>query len=274
MNPTISLLAVLLSASLFTACVEVRDKDELAKGGQVVIKEIRHLVIDEPYYFVGGEFIPARRLHEKPQAERSLLGTRNVYDVVVDTLTITDKGILFTMGHDIQITARILESQNGTITTFPDTHEPSIVTEGVSGGNLILKVVIAEGRLNLFMQGERGGPGMPGGAPNPNMDGRAIPLSGNVMGCTTPKNGAPGGPGARGGISGTAEVDIQEEDGFVLNAKALPGMGGRGGPGGEGGRYCMGDRKRGPSGAMGPQGAEGTIQTLCIRIGERGRQCM
>ncbi|WP_413586323.1 hypothetical protein [Bdellovibrio sp. HCB274] len=278
MNQMTHLLAVLLMTQLLTACVEIRDQDDLAKGGQVIVKEIRNLVIDEPYYFVDGEFIPARRLHGKPKAELSLLGTRNTYDFVVDSLTFTEKGVLFTMGHDVQITARVLESQNGMITTFPSEHEAGLMAQGASGGNLILRVGYAEGQLNLLMKGERGGVGLPGGTPDPSMDGRSFPIPGfkgpPSFGCTQPKTGAPGGPGARGGISGTAEVDIQASEGFVLNAKALPGMGGRGGPGGEGGRYCMGSPKRGPSGAVGPQGADGSVQSLCIRIAERGRQCM
>ncbi|WP_413583452.1 hypothetical protein [Bdellovibrio sp. HCB288] len=256
------------------ACVEVVDKDDLK--GEVVVKEIRNLVIDEPYFLADGDFVPARRLMSKPKSEKSLLGDRKSFELAVDVLTFTDKGVLYTMGHDVRISARILESQNGWITTFPSDHEAGLVAEGVSGGNIVLYVERASGSLNLVMQGERGGVGLTGGDPHPSMDGKSFPLPRPLsgFGCTPPKAGAPGGPGARGGISGTAHVEILDGEGFLLNAKASPGLGGRGGPGGPGGRYCMGSPKRGDSGATGSVGAEGSIQTICIKRGSRDLQCM
>ncbi|MEK2689895.1 hypothetical protein [Bdellovibrio sp. GT3] len=272
MKSVVSVLAVL---SLFNlvACVEVMDKDDLK--GEVVVKEIRNLVIDEPYFLVDGDFVPARRLTNKPNAEMALLGDRQTYALSVDVLTFTDKGVLFTMGQDVRISARVLESQNGWITTFPADHEARLVADGVSGGNISLQVERASGSLNLVMQGERGGVGLTGGDPHPSMDGKSFPLPRpmNGFGCTQPKEGAPGGLGARGGISGSAHIEILDGEGFVLNAKASPGLGGRGGPGGAGGRYCMGSHKRGPSGATGPVGAEGTVQTICVKRGSRELQC-
>lgn len=188
--------------------------------------------------------------------------------------------------------------------TFPKETTATAGQSGRSGGQLKLRARRAFGVLDIFMRGERGGDGIPGGILPQAAGGESISPSFSNIDINTScrnlrpggpgKNGAPGLPGGNGGAgghTGSLEIDIQDSQNFKVAVHFEAGSGGakgKGGPGQAGGPAGQSEirtieaERRGPDrfgtssyqcpvpdsggpGQNGPPGEDG-------REGEPGRQ--
>ncbi|MDG0816975.1 hypothetical protein [Bdellovibrio svalbardensis] len=305
-------LSILFAMTQLCACVEVRDNKKTEEPAPMVaVQKFGDLVIDEPMYVYAGQILNAQDLAAaqkesgKEPLKESLAKneslTKQDFEFQFDRLTITERGVLYTLGNNIRLHVADLSSA-GLITTFSEdqTAEPNKV--GRAGGHILIDVERAEGVLNLVLRGERGGKGLKGANPDPSMkgsegspgtDGDAFGSNGICNRRATGggiggqgKKGHPGQDGKNGGDSGTLELKIKNDQGFTYSIQRKPGRGGergeggQGGEGGENGRSgsasfsCGGfvlslgnEKNRGPEGEPGDKGqpgVDGISQTVCI----------
>ncbi|MBO9668172.1 MAG: hypothetical protein J7501_15325 [Bdellovibrio sp.] len=286
----------LLSLILFLtlpACMKIKDKNEGEdRVPQVRILQVRNITIDEPYYLVNGELVRAKDFKQDDEQNlKAHLGDITEYVLNYDHLTLQEGGIIYTMGQIVRIVAKDLESRGGLITTFPDSIPAASNLEGASGGQLMVDIQHARGDLKILMSGQKGGQGLKGdlGTPGKVAIGGGIGDLGPGFGggggggslatlCRKGQVGGVGKEGARGGPSGVAEILIRDDADFnleVLRRGGLGGDSGEGGDGGEGSGVCKKNPSfRGPKGPLGERGPEGQLETVCVKKGEKPRQCL
>jgi hypothetical protein len=194
----------------------------------------------------------------------------------INRLRLQSGATLFTMGANVSLRVSKLESQSGSISTFPENQKATLGVEGRSGGNLRLEIQHAIGELNVVMRGEDGGDGEvppPIGAVgkgknstnagSPGVAERRItqlvmsqPSIASEQCLKNPGQGGTGGRGAKGlegnsgldgGATGRALIFVnQDSPNFEIVYSLEPGVGGKGSVGGQGG----------PGGDGGPTGGE------------------
>ncbi len=218
-----------------------------------------------------------------------------------DRLILGRKAQFITQGLNVRIEVKELIADDATIRTFKSDQVTAQGFNGHSGGHLELFAKRATGKLNIIMQGEKGGMGAEGAAANETLRGakgangepaifnRSGYTSYLVARATNGAQGAPGlqgfsgGDGLRGGDSGTAFIEIASTEDFNIEIQKNPGSGGKGGIGGPGGAGGFGGEPGleagldfssaqvhnytvpGPQGIQGPQGPAGKIGTWGLK---------
>lgn len=288
------LLLISLLLAHLPACIEVKDQDDDANAFVQTIQG-GDLVIEEPLYLIGGEFLreSEMRNYENSQNPASVTST---YEYSFASLTLGPNGVLYTMGNKVSIRVQDLISRGGMIVSFPEGHRSSH-GDGLSGGSLKVWAHSAEGNLKITMRGENGRQGLPGDPPLESMKGpvgrEGAPTAGggSMLGIVVGQPGFPGGKGQKGfpgkagfagGNSGTFELTVLEDHPIYLSVEIFAGKGGPGGFGGTGGAGGdgglggkIGGNKRlatGPQGLIGDQGDNGSsgtsglIETACVSM--------
>jgi hypothetical protein len=125
--------------------------------------------------------------------------------------------VLLTKGNSLTIRAQELQSDGGSILTFPEDQTADPGKPGRSGGNIVIEAAQASGYLSVVMRGEKGGRGSFGFNNDNGLGGR-------------------GGSGFSGGNSGSLYLGAML--GIKIAVKIIPGEGGTGGVGGVGYPRC------------------------------------
>lgn len=294
MKKRIGIIAAVAVTQL-CGCIELRDKNKSAQNADippvVAVQKFSDQVVDEEMFIYDGKILNAQDL-EKAKRENAEIKkvVKNDFDLKFDRLTITDRGVLYTLGNNVRFHVHDFKANSGAIATFPEGQTAANDQEGRSGGYILLDVDQAEGFLNIFMRGERGGKGSDGAPPDASLKGHR---GENADSCAAPNpkvkgengnKGHNGLSGGKGGDSGALEVKIKNDTDFTYNPQLIPGLGGafgRGGDGGEGGddglylgpncffsnQDVNGNRyhgKKGDSGIDGHPGSPGAKQTICV----------
>lgn len=275
----------ILKLSLLTAiinsigCVEFKNPDDEQPKEIPTVQTLKAetLLVDEPLYLYDGQFLNEVQMKQKSEN----LPSSKSYLFIYDEIQISDRGALYTMGHNVQIKTAHLISDNGIIATFPKDLTASQGKNGRSGGHIFLNIEKAQGLLNIELRGENGGQGLPGNDPDNSLRG-AYGKENECVG-EPGKQGYRGKPGYDGGDSGTLEIKTTNEMDFSAPVNKYPGQKGKGGIGGKGGErglggpmtkpgaFCLNlklppaleDQSRGPVGDPGPDGQDGQKQLAC-----------
>lgn len=250
--------------------------------------------------------VELRDRHQKIEAPVTELVVENEYALPIpliqseqivlrfDRLVLGPDSEFITQGLNVRLEVKELISDGGTIRTFKSDQIARPGSDGRRGGNIEIIVHRAVGHLHLVLQGEHGGRGLDGKAPDESLRGpqgskgldAIYQFSGNSTGPSWHRvrkanNGAPGGVGLpgfsggsgfKGGDSGTALVKVSVAEEFTLSSHKVPGEGGAGGQGGVGGAGGFGgepgiDKPPGfprsylqytVVGGQGPQGPQGS----------------
>lgn len=231
-----------------------------------------------------------------------LLDTPNSDDIVVLRFRELDldNSTIITQGQRVLLVGDSIRSNGGIILSFPSPNlnllQSAPGTKGIdgsSGGEVWLEVDkidlsgVRDERLQIYLFGQRGGPGgngnpgVPGGngAPGANAaDGFFNCSHGGTNGYpgANGSQGGPGGNGGRGGDGGVLKIFGKNREGLLSSIDfhsvggdggpggkgGVGGPGGRGGLGGSGSAFCSGGRSGldgaqglgGPDGQTGPSG--------------------
>lgn len=269
-------ICILILMCLQTGCaVELRDRDQREQPDEQPVTELR---VENEYALP----IPL------VQSEQTVLR--------YDRLVIGRNAQFITQGLNVKIEIKELISDGGTIRTFKSDQIAAVGTNGRGGGNLELVIGKARGDLQIVMQGEHGGKGVDGAAPDESLRGPRgmrgrdaryfTSMEGRVFLNSRAHNGLPGGQGLpgfpggngfKGGDSGKVSIKVADGEDFQFTygksrGRGGPGgVGGAGGPGGYGGEPGIetppgynGPPVRayavvGPLGPQGPQGPTGQV---------------
>lgn len=297
-----TLILILFVTIQLCACIEVRDNKKTEEAPPMVAAQrFADLVVDEPMYIYDGQILNEKDLvqAQKDQAEKKEAPQKHDFEFQFEQLTITERGILYTLGNNVRLHAEDLKI-TGLIATYPENQTAPQNQDGRSGGHLFVDAGMGEGILNIIMRGEKGGKGLEGEKPDSSMKGSPgqTGKDGDYFGtngiCSSRATGGGiGGKGIKGhlgkngksgGDSGTLEVKIKNDVGITYSIQRKPGLSGEGGDGGAGGEGgdngapgrasfdCGGwrlapDSNQGPGGDVGDKGqpgAAGVLQTVCI----------
>lgn len=274
MKQLIYLIVLSLTVLAFSACVEIRDKNEEQKP--VRVKSFSSVVIDEPHILVRGELVALRNFSGAFMPDPKAIADQTTYQLNFEHLMLKENGAIYTMGADLQMTVNELDALGGVISAFP-VESTFSNTSGRAGGNFKLIVAKARGRLGIHWQGAKGGQGPKGAAPTEGMRGqyKELGIGGDYPSyqCVKGEKGFPGYPGLQGGNSGKVFIEIADAQGLDLQTSISAGEGGEGGLGGEGGEPHFQCQEPGPMGERGPRGPEGQVQTLCVKLGDAETMC-
>lgn len=279
-------ICILIFVCLQTGCaVELRDRDQ--KPGE---KPVTELVVENEYT------LPVPLVASQQTVLR------------LDRLILKKDSVLITQGLNVRIEVDELIVENGEVRSFKADQVAAQGMNGRSGGNIEIFAQKGHGRLNLTLQGERGGRGLSGAAPDESLrgdkgaDGRPYIITSDGLRVGKFENGSPGGQGKagyqggtglRGGDSGTALIKVTEAEDFQVSVEKSPGQGGLGGIGGAGGLGGYGGEpsknvdsgfitpalQKGPMGSEGPQGPNGingpsgNVEKACLQLGEESLHC-
>lgn len=296
-------LGILVCANLI-GCVEFKDTDEeqTSQPGtpthtMVRVQKGDKLLVDRPLYVYEGKLLSEEEFEIYRKAGEEDAGQIKDVEFQFEEVQFLENGALYTMGANVRIHAKKLNSERGKIVTFPEGQKARQGVPGRSGGHIFLNIGTATGELAIEMRGENGGDALPAKAPDENLKG-AKGEDGEDGLCVgfklkrTPTDGKPGGrgltgypgnDGQKGGDTGTLEILIKTPNQFTQSVEKNPGdggvrsLGGAGGEGGEGGSpgsyiqkvICPAAKPgpQGPSGDPGSDGVDGKTgekQTSCI----------
>jgi hypothetical protein len=195
---------------------------------------------------------------------------------------------LITWGKKLNINVKEIISENAIIRTFPENHTAQSGEKGKPGGYIRIGAESAQGNLEVFALGEKGGKGLkgkPGNVGSKGRSGGAGQHKAQKHGeddftwiCTSQaekggvggkgEDGGVGGNGGTGGVSAQLVVVIKNQNGFKLIPHIAGGEGGDigeggdfgpGGPGGDGGSgpEGCGKMEQGQQGSNGKPGLSG-----------------
>lgn len=274
MKQLISMIVLSLTLLAFSACVEIRDKNEEEKP--VKVKSFSSVVIDEPHILIRGELVALRNFSGAFTPDPKAIADQTIYQLNFEHLILKESGAIYTMGADLQMTVNELDALGGVISAFPaESTFPN--TSGRAGGNFKLIVAKARGRLGIHWQGAQGGQGPNGAPPTEGMRGqyKELGLGGDYPSyqCSKGEKGFPGYPGLQGGNSGKVFIEIADAQGLDLQTSIVAGEGGEGGRGGAGGEPHVQCQEAGPIGDPGPRGPAGEVQSLCVKLGDAETVC-
>ena len=119
---------------------------------------------------------------------------------------------LYTFDKNLNLTAKEIISEGGTLANFPAATKAPRETGGRFGGNIQIVARHGKGPLKIILNGEDGGDGKHG----------VITFPGVHPGCA-------GTNGARGGNSGSLNVLIEDGQDLVLDLNRVEGQAGAGG---------------------------------------------
>lgn len=232
---------------LTIGCVEVRDKEESAPVKPMVrVQSQSRLVIDEEVYLLNGQFLTAPELELELRQAPSSLPVEEL-EFHFGEAILGKNAVINTLGHRVRLHIDRLESDGARIQTWPQQFKPQPQQPGRHGGHVFLDVASAKGSMRIQMIGQDGGQGQAGAGPSESMKGAAgtngakglcnHEFAAKAQGQDGAQGlkGYAGGNGARGGDSGTLEINIGSGSEFHLDHYRRPGHGGVGGAGGKGG---------------------------------------